>query len=248
MAPEEGLAVADHIVKSFDVALEALAAKVSEMGGLSEALLAGAIEAVAKRDTALAERVIRDDQRVDALGREVEQRAIQLLALRQPMALDLRETLAAIKMAGDLERIGDLAKNVAKRALVLNREEPVHLTQSVGRMGRQALHQLTQVLDAYAQRSPERAVAVWSTDSDIDELYNSLFRELVTYMMEDPRTIGLCAHLLFLAKNLERIGDHATNVAETIHYLVTGRDLSLERPKGDITSVTSIEFPRTDKF
>ena len=234
----------DHTVKSFDAELEGLTAKVSEMGGLAEAELTGAIEAVSRRDTALAERIILDDVRVDQLGRQIEAQAIRLLALRQPMADDLRETLAAIKMSVDLERIGDLAKNVAKRALVLNREPPVRLTQSVGRMGRQALQQLTQVLDAYAQRSAERALAVWRSDNEIDENYNSLFRELLTYMMEDPRTIGLCTHLLFLAKNLERIGDHATNVAEIVYYLVTGTDLSLDRPRGDVTSLMTVEFPK----
>lgn len=233
----------DHTVKSFDVVLEAMTAKVSEMGGLAEAALTGAIEAVTKRDTALAERIIADDARVDELCRQIEAQAIRLLALRQPMADDLRETLAAIKMSVDLERIGDLAKNVAKRALVLNREPPVRLTLSVGRMGRQALAQLTEVLDAYAQRSAERALAVWRSDNEIDEIYNSLFRELLTYMMEDPRTIGLCTHLLFLAKNLERIGDHATNVAEIVYYLVTGKDLSLDRPRGDVTSLMTVEFP-----
>jgi phosphate transport system protein len=236
--------MADHTVKAFDAELEALTAKVSEMGGLAEAELTGAIEAVAKRDTALAERIILDDVRVDELCRQIEAQAVRLLALRQPMADDLRETLAAIKMSVDLERIGDLAKNVAKRALVLNREPPVRLTQSVGRMGRQALQQLTQVLDAYTQRSAERALAVWHSDNDIDEIYNSLFRELLTYMMEDPRTIGLCTHLLFLAKNLERIGDHATNVAEIVYHLVTGTDLSLDRPRGDVTSLMTVEFPK----
>jgi len=234
----------EHTVKSFDMELEQLAARVAEMGGLAEAQLTGGIEAVIRRDTALAEQVIRDDERIDRLGRQIEAQAVRLLALRQPLAIDLRETLAGIKMAVDLERIGDLAKNVGKRALVLNREPPVRLTQSVGRMGRQALAQLTQVLDAYAQRSEERALAVWRADNEIDETYNSLFRELLTYMMEDPRTIGLCTHLLFLAKNLERIGDHATNIAEIVYYLVTGTDLSLDRPKGDVTSTTTIEFPK----
>lgn len=236
----------EHTVKSFDVELEALAAKVAEMGGLAEAQLAGAIESFGKRDSELAARIIRDDQRIDDIGREAEAAAIRLLALRQPMAQDLREALSAIKMTVDIERIGDLAKNVAKRALVLNQEEPVRLMQSVGRMGRLALNQLTQVLDAYAQRSADRALVVWNSDGEIDEVYNSLFRELLTYMMEDPRTIGLCTHLLFLAKNLERIGDHATNLAEIVHYLVTGRELADERPKSDVTSTTNVEYTKPE--
>lgn len=236
-------AMPEHTVKAFDTELEALSAQVTEMGGLAEAQLAAAIESVVRRDTPLAERTIAGDVRVDQIGHKVEATAVRLLALRQPVASDLRDTLAAIKMAIDLERVADLAKNVAKRALVLNREEPMRLTTGIGRMGRQCLHQLTQVLDAYGQRDANRALEVWRADENIDELYNSLFRELVTYMMEDPRTIGLCAHLLFLAKNLERIGDHATNIAETVHFLVTGQYLDQERPKGDVTSVTQIEFP-----
>jgi phosphate transport system protein len=241
---DERRTMPEHTVKAFDTELEALGAQVTEMGGLAEAQLAAAIESVVRRDTPLAERTIAEDVRVDQIGHKVEHTAVRLLALRQPVALDLRETLAAIKMAIDLERIADLAKNVAKRALVLNREEPMRLTQSIGRMGRQCLSQLKLVLDAYAQRDASRALEVWRSDENIDELYNSLFRELVTYMMEDPRTIGLCAHLLFLAKNLERIGDHATNIAETVHFLVTGHYLDQERPKGDVTSLTQIEFPK----
>ncbi len=233
----------EHTVKSFDTDLESLSACVTEMGGLAEAQLGAAIEAVVKRDSNLAERIIADDLRIDQLGQKIESSAVRLLALRAPLASDLRETLAAIKMSIDIERIGDLAKNVAKRALVLNREQPVRLMQSLGRMGRQSLHQLTSVLDSYTQRDAARALAVWKADDNIDELYNSLFRELVTYMMEDPRTIGHCAHLLFLAKNFERIGDHATNIAEIVHYLVTGTYLGTDRPKSDVTSVTSIEFP-----
>ena len=233
----------NHTVKSFDAELENLAAKVAEMGGLAEAQLAAAIEAVSRRDLALAERIIDEDKRIDELGHAVEAAAIRLMALRQPVSSDLRETLSAIKMSVELERIGDLAKNVAKRALVLNREEPIRLTQSVGRMGRQVLSQVTNVLNAYSQRDAQAALAVRNSDSEVDELYNSLFRELVTYMMEDPRTIGLCAHLLFLAKNLERIGDHATNLGEIVYFLIIGEDVAGDRPKGDVTSTTNIGYP-----
>jgi len=234
--------VAEHIVKSFDTELESLSATIAQMGGQAEALLGDAIEAIAKRDTKLAERTIAGDLRIDRAERDVESRAIRLLALRQPMAIDLRETVAALKIASDLERIGDLAKNIAKRALVINREPPMRLTQSLSRMGRQALAQLKAVLDAYSGRDAQGAMEVWRRDEEIDEHYNSLFRELLTYMMEDPRTIGMCTHLLFVAKNIERIGDHATNVAETVHFLVKGEYLREERPKSDVTSTTSIDY------
>src|SRR5277367_5694497 len=196
----------DHTVKSFGEQLEALSALVAQMGGLAEAQFAAAIEAIARRDSVAAERAVSGDARIDEIQQEIEDRALKLLALRQPMAVDLRETLAAIKTAAELERIGDLAKNIAKRAMVLNREPPIRLTQSLARMGRAALSQLKQVLDAYSSRNAELAEAVWSQEGEIDEIYNSLFRELLTYMMEDPRTIGLCTHLLFVAYNIEREG------------------------------------------
>jgi phosphate transport system protein len=225
----------EHTVKSFTEQLEALASGVAQMGGLAENQLANAIEAIAKRDSKLAETAVATDERVDSLQNEVEHQALKVLALRQPMAVDLRTTLAAIKIANELERIGDLAKNISKRAIVLNREPPIKLTQSLARMGRQTLRQLKGVLDAYSDRDAEAAKTVWAGDEEIDELYNSLFRELLTYMMEDPRTIGLCTHLLFVAKNLERAGDHATNIAETVYYMATGRYLSSGRPKADHT-------------
>ncbi len=228
----------EHIVKSFADELELLSADIAHMGGLAEQQLAQAIEAVAQRDSALAEKTISDDARIDELEIQIETNGIRVLALRQPMALDLREVVSAIKISSDLERVGDLSKNIGKRALVLNREEPVRLTKGLTHMGRMALTQLKDVLDAFSARNAEQATAVWRRDEEIDELYNSLFRELLTYMMEDPRTIGLCTHLLFVAKNLERIGDHATNIAEIVYYLVVGTRLDDERPKGDITTLT----------
>ena len=231
----------DHTVKSFTEQLEGLSALVAQMGGLTEAQFAAAMEAIARRDSAAAERAVGGDARIDEIQQEIEDRALKLLALRQPMAVDLRETLAAVKTAAELERIGDLAKNIAKRALVLNREPPIRLTQSLARMGKAAQNQLKQVLDAFTSRNAEEAEAVWNRDGEIDEIYNSLFRELLTYMMEDPRTIGLCAHLLFGAKNFERIGDHATNIAENIYYLVHGKPIRGERPKKDLTSSTAFE-------
>jgi len=234
----------DHTVKAFGEQLESLSSGVAQMGGLAEAQLADAVEAIARRDTKLAEGAIAGDPRIDELQQQIEAQALKLLALRQPMAVDLRDTLAAIKTASELERIGDLAKNIAKRALVLNREPPIRLTQSLARMGRASLNQLKMVLDAYSDRDAKGAEAVWRNDGEIDEIYNSLFRELLTYMMEDPRTISLCTHLLFVAKNIERTGDHATNIAETVYHMVTGGHLAMERPKSDITSSTTVPFER----
>jgi phosphate transport system protein len=234
----------DHTVRAFGEQLESLSSGVAQMGGLAEAQLADAIEAIARRDTKLAEGAIAGDPRIDELQQQIEAKALKLLALRQPMAVDLRDTLAAIKIASELERIGDLAKNIAKRALVLNREPPIRLTQSLARMGRASLNQLKLVLDSYSDRDAGGAEAVWRNDGEIDEIYNSLFRELLTYMMEDPRTISLCTHLLFVAKNIERTGDHATNIAETVYHMVTGGHLAMERPKSDITSSTTVPFER----
>ena len=236
--------MSEHIVKAFTEQLETLSSTVAQMGGLVEAQLADAVDAIAKRDSKLAEKVISGDPQVDQLQHTIEGLAQKLLALRQPMAVDLRETLAAIKIASELERIGDLAKNVAKRALVLNREPPIRLTQSLARMGRAAQSQLKLVLDSYSDRDAEGAETVWRNDGEIDEIYNSLFRELLTYMMEDPRTIGLCTHLLFVAKNIERAGDHATNIAETVYHMVKGGHLATDRPKADVTSTTTVPFER----
>jgi phosphate transport system protein len=232
----------DHTVKSFGEQLEALSALVAQMGGLAEAQFASAIEAIARRDSTAAERAVGGDARIDEIQQEIEERALRLLALRQPMAVDLRETLAAIKTAAELERIGDLAKNIAKRAMVLNREPPIRLTQSLARMGKAAQNQLKQVLDAFSNRNAEEAEGVWNRDGEIDEIYNSLFRELLTYMMEDPRTIGLSTHLLFIAKNIERCGDHATNIAEVVYHMVRADHLANNRPKADTTSETSVQF------
>lgn len=219
------------MARSFHEDLEYLAGEVARMGGLAEHMTASALDAVVRRDTALARSVIERDARVDAMQRELERQVMRLLALRQPLESDLRHALAALKIASDLERIGDLARNIAKRTLVLNEAEPIVLTRSVDRMGRLVVALLNDVLDAYSRHESERAVTVWLGDETVDEHYNSLFRELLTYMMEDPRMIGPSAHLLFVAKNIERIGDHATNIAEVVHYLVTGEELARERPK-----------------
>jgi phosphate transport system protein len=223
----------EHIVKAYDQALDDLAASLAKMGGLAESQVNDAITAITRRDTALAQAVIGRDSKIDVAQKEVEKRCTTLLALRQPMANDLREVMAAWKIASDLERVGDLAKNIAKRTLVINQSDPIQLTRSIERMGRLAAAHLKQVLDAYSSREVAPALAIWFQDEDIDAHYNSLFRELLTYMMEDPRTIGPCAHLLFVAKNIERIGDHSTNIAETLHYLVTGEEIASERPKAE---------------
>lgn len=228
--------MSEHLVKSYEGELEALTTNVAQMGGVAEALLQGAIDSVARRDSALADRMVESDRRIDEFERIIEGQAVKLLALRQPMGVDLRLTVTALRIANEIERIGDMAKNIAKRALILNREQPVRLTQGLVRMGRDCLIQLKSVFDAYAARDVEAAQAVWRRDEEIDELYNSLFRELLTYMMEDPRTISLATHLLFIAKNLERVGDHATNIAEQVIYLVNGTYLGEDRPKGDATA------------
>ena len=187
---------------------------------------------MARRDVALARAVIDRDARLDAMHRDIERKAIRLIALRQPVASDLRRTLASMKLAVDLERTGDLAKNIAKRGLILAEGEPMQpLTRSIERMGKLVSMRLRDVLDAYAAAEVDRAVAVWNTDDEVDEHYNALFRELLTYMMGDPRTITAGTHLLFMAKNLERIGDHATNIAETIYYEITGQEFTGERPR-----------------
>ncbi|WP_140986018.1 phosphate signaling complex protein PhoU [Asticcacaulis tiandongensis] len=222
-----------HIVKTYGEELDQLSAEVILMGGLAEAQVADAVEAVARRDVALAQSVITRDHRLDELEKDIERKSIRLIALRQPMAADLRKTVAAMKISTSLERTGDLAKNIAKRAVIISEAEPMSpLTRSIERMGKLVSSRLRDVLDAYRSGKLDMAMTVWSSDTEVDEHYNALFRELLTYMMGDPRTISACTHILFMAKNLERIGDHATNIAEHIHYELTGEDYVEDRPKG----------------
>ncbi len=235
-----------HIVKSYDEEFAELDRMTAAMGGLAEAQLADAIGALERPDPKLGEKVAASDRRIDALERQLQERAILMIAKRQPLANDLRHIMTVLKIAGDLERVGDLAKNIAKRASVIAGEQrPRPLVAGMAHLGETALRQLKDVLDALATRDVAKALTVWGSDAQLDALYNSVFRELLTYMMEDPRNIGLCTHLLFGAKNLERIGDHTTNIAENIHYLVTGTVLVDDRPKGDDTSSHLFSQPGT---
>jgi phosphate transport system protein len=224
----------EHTIRAYDEELEALTAELSRMGGLAEVEVADAIRAIARRDVTIAQSVITRDARLDEIELDIERRAIRLIALRQPVADDLRRTVAALKISMNLERCGDLAKNIAKRALVIAESDPLTpLTRSIERMGELVAARLKDVLDAFAARDIDRARAVWQRDQEVDEHYDAIFRELLTYMMGDPRTIASCAHLLFVAKNLERIGDHATNIAEIITYEITGEQITDQRPKLD---------------
>ncbi|MFM9939615.1 MAG: phosphate signaling complex protein PhoU [Hyphomicrobiaceae bacterium] len=233
-----------HIVKSYDAEFTELDRLVAQMGGLAEKLLADGFAALDRRDPKLAERAIASDHAIDQLEHQVQDRAITMIAKRQPMANDLRHIMTVLKITGDLERIGDLSKNIAKRALAVSGESrPRPLMNGLGHMTELAHRQLKDALDAFAARDDAKALAVWRGDAALDALYNSVFRELLTYMMEDPRNIGVCTHLLFGAKNLERIGDHTTNIAENIHFLVTGSVLTDDRPKGDDSSTVLITQP-----
>jgi phosphate transport system protein len=227
---------AEHIVAAYDQELNKLSSMILRMGGLAEANLESAIRAVSSRDSALAERVVAADKKLDELETEVDEAATRMLALRQPMAVDLRAIIAALKLSADLERIGDYAKNMAKRSIALNQAPALDAAHAVPRLGKLVQRMINDVLDAYARRDVTLAKDVWQRDEDVDQLYNSMFRDLLTYMMEDARTITSGTHLMFIAKNLERIGDIATNMAETICFLIEGRHLQEARPKGDTTA------------
>ncbi|RYE32745.1 MAG: phosphate signaling complex protein PhoU [Hyphomicrobiales bacterium] len=229
----------EHIVRSYDTDLEGIRRSLAEMGGMAERMLGDSTVALVRRDTALAQKIISADQRLDNLQREVEEKAVLTIARRQPLAQDLRELISAIRLASDIERVGDLAKNIAKRAVAIAGQfQPPHrAVVGLEHISRLVQAQLKDVLDAYAATNEQKALEVWKRDDEIDALYTSLFRELLTYMMEDPRNITFCTHLLFCAKNIERIGDHTTNIAETIHYLVTGDSLDANRPKLDTTNI-----------
>ena len=232
-----------HIVAAYDSELTGLASAIAEMGGIAERLLSDSISALVRVDVASAQRVIAGDRRLDVLQRRVEIDAVAVIARRQPMGQDLREVIAALRVSNDLERVGDLAKNIAKRVVAIDGfYQPKRLALGVEHIGEIALEQLNNCIDAFTQKDVELARAVRERDNEIDAMYTSLFRELLTYMMEDPRNITFCTHLLFCAKNIERIGDHTTNVAENVYYLVTGEQFSDERNKRDDSSLTPADF------
>jgi len=227
----------EHTARAFDADLQALTRAVAEMGGLVERQIVDSVHALVERDTVLAERVIANDPTVDGLQREIEEKAILIIARRQPMAVDLREIVGAMRVCNDLERIGDHAKHIGKRVVALDGDfHPQKLIRGVEHMAAIVSALLKQVLDAYASHDVPTALAVWKGDEEVDALCTSLFRELLTYMLEDPRNITFCMHLMFCAKDIERMGDHATNIAETVYYMIEGRPISEQRPKGDTTT------------
>ncbi|NDA45934.1 MAG: phosphate transport system regulatory protein PhoU [Alphaproteobacteria bacterium] len=222
----------EHTVSAFDRELELLGRKISEMGGIAEKMLSESIEALINLKVEDAQAIIATDSRLDTLQREIEEEAVHIIARRQPLGADLREIIGAMRISGDLERVGDLAKNIAKRTLKLATDQRLPRAMiGLRHMGQLAAMQLKEVLDAYGQGDVNRADHVWHRDAEIDALEDSVFRELLTFMMEDPRNISSCTHLLFCSKNVERAGDHATNIAETVHYIVTGEKLPVDRPK-----------------
>lgn len=230
--------VSTHILTAYDDELKFLTRRISEMGGLAEQMVSDAVRALVNSDAALAQKVISDDVILDNAEREVGDKAITTIAKRQPMAADLREIIGTLRIASDLERVGDLGKNTAKRVIaVQSTGVPRKLARGIEHLSELALVQLKEVLDVYTTRSVEKAQAIRERDEEIDAMYTSLFRELLTYMMEDPRNITSCTHLLFCAKNIERVGDHATNIAETIYYMATGAQPEGERPKDDTANM-----------
>jgi len=229
--------MSDHIVKAYDKELEILGRKIAEMGGIAEKMLSDAMDALTEFDTRLAQTTVDTDPRLDLLQRDIEEQAILTIARRQPMAVDLREIVGAMRVATDLERIGDLAKNMGKRVAALESDfQPLKLIRGLEHMTDLVQSQVKSVLDAYAAHDLPAAMAVWKGDEEVDAICTSLFRELLTYMMEDPRNISFCIHLMFCAKNIERIGDHATNIAETVFYMIEGQQITDKRPKGDMTT------------
>ena len=234
--------VSEHIVKSFDDDLNHLVNLIAEMGGIAERQLADSISALSKRDEALATHVIDQDKRLDMLESEIDTHVIRMLALRQPQAQDLRAVIVALKISAELERVGDYAKNVAKRTLTLMQAPSLGPSATtIVRMGLIVSGMINNVIDAYLNSDLLKADEVRSRDQDVDHLHTSLFRELLTYMMEDPRNITTCTHLLFIAKNIERMGDHVTNIAENVHFLVAGETPLHDRPKGDFSSSMMVD-------
>ncbi len=226
----------EHIVRAYSQELTALRDRITQMGGMVEAQVAAASAAIVQQDSSAASQAIEQDPAVDAIERDVETQVIQMLALRQPVAQDLRQIVSSLKITAALERIGDYATNVAKRSMVLAQFSLPFTLSGIANMTRLVQENLKLAVDAIGEGDPDKALQVWQSDQAIDDVYNAIFRELVTYMMEDPRNITPCTHLLFIAKNLERIGDHTTNIAEMVHYSVTGKSLPESRPKGDMSA------------
>ena len=230
-----------HISSAFDRDLEAIQAMIMKMGGLVEAGILDAARALETRDEELAAKVRENDKSIDALEERVNEEAARVIALRAPTASDLRTVLTVIKISGNLERCGDYAKNLAKRTSVLVQMQPPEgAATSIRRMAREVELMLKDVLDAYIQRDADLAEDVRQRDHEVDQLYNALFREFLTFMMEDPRNITSCMHLHFIAKNLERVGDHVTSIADQVIYLVTGEMPDDARPKGDRTAFARV--------
>jgi phosphate transport system protein len=229
-----------HTVKSYDEELRRLQQEIAGMGSLAETELQNAVQALVRRSAELGHQTVQDDARIDEGEQRATAQVLRLLALRQPMASDLREIVAALKISSDLERIGDYAANIGKRVVALSQTPPFKLPAAVPRMGWLAQQNIRDTLAAYVERNADKALKAWQADEELDETYSSLFRELLTHMMEDPRNIGACTHLLFIAKNIERIGDHATNIAETVYFMVVGEPIGAGRPKGDSTSYMTL--------
>lgn len=230
----------EHTAKAFDEDLQELARLVAEMGGLVERQIVDSVDSLIRRDVNLSARVVAADVELDKLQHMIEERGVLTIARRQPMAVDLREIVGALRVATDLERMGDLSKNIAKRVGQLDNDfHPLKLIRGLEHMTDLVQSQVKAVLDAYAAHDVPAAMVVWKGDEEVDAICTSLFRELLTYMMEDPRNIGFCIHLMFCAKNIERIGDHATNIAETVFYMIEGQPIGASRPKGDMTSFSS---------
>jgi len=232
-----------HTVHSYDEELKKLEQTIDRMGDMAEAQLQSAIQALVRRDSEIARQVVETDVRIDDLEQQIGTQAVRLLALRQPVAQDLREIVAALKISSDLERIGDYAANIGKRVIALAQTTPFKLPAGIPRMGWLVQKIIKDVLSAYDSRDAQKALAAWQSDEEVDETYSGLFRELLTHMMEDPRNIGSCTHMLFIAKNIERIGDHATNIAEIVYYMVVGEPLDAVRPKSDSTSTMTVTAP-----
>ncbi|KRE89439.1 PhoU family transcriptional regulator [Frateuria sp. Soil773] len=226
----------EHIIKSYDSELTRLTGEIVRMGELSVSQLESAIDVIDRRDDRAAQRVVGNDDAIDQLEQEISHDVVRLLALRAPMAGDLRNVFAALRIAADIERIGDYAANVAKRSIPLSMVAPVAPTKGLGYLAELAASEVRDVLLAYRDQDAERAYQVWKDDAELDEAYTGYFRQLLTYMMEDPRNITPCTHLLFMAKNIERIGDHATNIAENVWFQVHGEPLNKQRTKRDFTS------------